>query len=57
MEAIIGGSFVGSPATLKRRLTQLTEQHDIDELVIVTITHDPVARRRSYELLAEAFAL
>ena len=57
VEAIIGNGFVGSPATLKRRLTQLADQHGVDELVVVTITHDPAARRRSYELLAEAFAL
>jgi hypothetical protein len=29
----------------------------LQELVIVTITHDPKARRRSYELLAEAMGL
>jgi hypothetical protein len=29
----------------------------VDELIIVTIVHDPLARERSYELLAEAFAL
>ena len=26
-----------------------------DELVILTICHDPVIRQRSYELLADAF--
>jgi hypothetical protein len=25
--------------------------------VVLTVCHDPAARRRSYELLAEAFAL
>jgi hypothetical protein len=29
----------------------------VNELVILTITHDPAARRRSYELLADAFQL
>jgi hypothetical protein len=29
----------------------------LDELVIVTWTHDPAPRHRSYELLAEAFRL
>jgi hypothetical protein len=29
----------------------------VEELMAVTITHDPAARRRSYELLAEAFGL
>ena len=32
---------------------------DVEALItnVVTVTHDPVARRRSYELLAEAFEL
>ena len=29
----------------------------LDELVVVTWTHDPAPRQRSYELLAEAFGL
>ena len=35
----------------------LAAEYDVDELVVVTITHDPKARLRSYELLAEAFGL
>ncbi|MBD0258571.1 MAG: LLM class flavin-dependent oxidoreductase, partial [Cytophagales bacterium] len=31
--------------------------YGVDELVIVTITHDFADRVRSYELLAEAFGL
>jgi len=30
---------------------------ELDEIVINTWTHDPGARKRSYELLAEAFGL
>jgi hypothetical protein len=30
----------------------LTEQFAADELMFISITHDPEARRRSYELLA-----
>jgi hypothetical protein len=30
---------------------------ELDEIVINTWTHDPDARKRSYELLAEAFGL
>ncbi|MEY4931760.1 MAG: hypothetical protein RLZZ403_80, partial [Pseudomonadota bacterium] len=29
----------------------------VDELIVVTITHDSRARLRSYELLAQAFGL
>jgi len=32
-------------------------EYGVDELIIVTITHDPKARLRSYELLAQAFEL
>jgi len=31
--------------------------YGVGELVIVTITHDPKARLRSYELLAQVFSL
>ena len=50
-------SFFGTPEQLKAQLTELAGQFGVDELVILTITHDPAARLRSYELLAEAFAL
>ena len=32
-------------------------QYGADELIVVTITHDHAARRRSYELIADAFGL
>jgi hypothetical protein len=35
----------------------LAAEYGVDELVVVTITHDPKARLRSYELLAQAFGL
>ena len=57
VEAILGQGFVGDAAQVKARLTDLATALEIDELVVVTITHDPVARRRSYELLADAFEL
>jgi luciferase family oxidoreductase group 1 len=47
----------GDPATCRAKLIELANQHRVDELVILTITHDPAARRRSYELLGEAFQL
>ena len=57
VEAILGQGFVGDPEQVKARLTDLAAALEIDELVVVTITHDPVTRRRSYELLADAFEL
>jgi luciferase family oxidoreductase group 1 len=49
--------FVGSPASLKERLTSLADTWRLDEVMIVTIVHDQRARLRSYELLAQAFGL
>jgi luciferase family oxidoreductase group 1 len=48
---------VGTPAQAKAKLLALGEAYGVDELVVVTICHDFAARLRSYELLAEAFAL
>jgi luciferase family oxidoreductase group 1 len=49
--------IVGAPEAVKARLEALAAEHGADELVVVSICHDPAARRRSYELLAAAFAL
>lgn len=47
---------VGSPATVKAQLAPLIEATQADELMVTTMVFDHQARRRSYELLAEAFA-
>jgi luciferase family oxidoreductase group 1 len=49
--------IVGAPEAVRSRLVALAEEHGADELIVVSICHDPAARRRSYALLAEAFAL
>ena len=49
--------ITGTPEQLGERLTAFATEHGVEELVVVTITHDPKARFRSYELLADAFAL
>jgi luciferase family oxidoreductase group 1 len=49
--------FVGAPATVSERLMQLIEATGADEAMITTMVYDHRARRRSYELLAEAFGL
>lgn len=48
---------VGTPEQVKAKLLSLAEEFDADEMMILTITHDPVARARSYALLAEQFGL
>ena len=50
-------TIAGTPDRVRDRLLALAAEYGVDELVIVTITHDAKARRRSYELLAEAFSL
>ena len=50
-------TVAGTPEQVRARLTAMTAEYGVDELIIVTITHDPKARLRSYELLAQAFEL
>jgi alkanesulfonate monooxygenase SsuD/methylene tetrahydromethanopterin reductase-like flavin-dependent oxidoreductase (luciferase family) len=49
--------LVGSPAAVKPGIEELAAEYGAEEVMIVTITYDHAARKRSYELLAEAFAL
>ena len=55
IDALRRKAIVGTGAAVAERLTQLARHFDLDELVVVTWTHDPAARHRSYELLAAAF--
>ncbi|GAB3048710.1 LLM class flavin-dependent oxidoreductase [Sediminivirga luteola] len=48
--------FVGTPGDVVDQLRRLRRATRADELLISTITHDYEARRRSYELLARAWA-
>ena len=50
-------AIVGSATQVRDRLLSIAEDMQVDELVVVTWTWDPAAQRRSYELLAGAFAL
>ena len=46
---------VGAPATVMAKLTPLIEATKADELMVTTMIFDHAARKRSYQLLAEAF--
>jgi luciferase family oxidoreductase group 1 len=48
---------VGSPATVRKGLEAIAAEYHADEVMVVTITHDHGARRRSYELIAREFGL
>ena len=47
----------GDPATVRAELEQIAADYGAQEVIVVTITHDHSKRRRSYELLADAFEL
>jgi len=49
--------IIGSPAAVAAGVQELASEYGAEEVIVVTITHDHGARRRSYELLADAFAL
>lgn len=49
--------IVGDPVSVKASIEQLAARTQADEVMVTTVTHDAAARRRSYELLAQAFAL
>jgi luciferase family oxidoreductase group 1 len=48
---------LGPPDVVRMGLEAIREEYGAEELMIVTITHSHRARRRSYELIADAFAL
>ena len=48
---------LGSPATVRAGLEAVARDYGAEEVIVVGITFDHAARRRSYELIAEAFGL
>jgi luciferase family oxidoreductase group 1 len=50
-------ALVGSAPRVADQLRQLAQRLSVDELVVITWTHEPAAQARSYELLAREFAL
>jgi alkanesulfonate monooxygenase SsuD/methylene tetrahydromethanopterin reductase-like flavin-dependent oxidoreductase (luciferase family) len=48
---------IGSPDKVRAGLEEVAEQYGAEEVIVVTITYDHEARRRSYELIANAFDL
>jgi luciferase family oxidoreductase group 1 len=50
-------ALVGTAASVAGQLRALAERLNVNEVVVITWTHDPQAQRRSYELLAQEFAL
>jgi luciferase family oxidoreductase group 1 len=48
--------IVGTPGQVRERIESLARRTQADEVMITTVTHDPEARVRSYQLLAATFA-
>jgi luciferase family oxidoreductase group 1 len=48
---------VGSPQAVRSGLEEVAAEYGAGEVLVVTIVHDHAARRRSYELIADAFGL
>jgi luciferase family oxidoreductase group 1 len=46
-------AIVGSPATVRAGLEEVAREYGTEELMLLTITYEHEARRRSYELIAE----
>ena len=49
--------YIGTPSVLRERLERAAADAGASEVMISSMIHDSGARRRSYELLAEAFGL
>ena len=49
--------ILGTGEQVRTGLEDLAGAYGADEVIVVTITHDPEARRHSYELIADAFGL
>ena len=56
-EKLLRHAVVGTAEQVKKRLDELAQRLDLDELVIVSWTYDVAPRMRSYELLAQAYGL
>jgi luciferase family oxidoreductase group 1 len=50
-------AIIGSPETVRRGIEAVAADYGAEEVMIVTICFDHADRRRSYELIAQAFSL
>jgi len=52
LDEVLAASFVGSPETVRRGLTDFIDRTGADELIVTGQIYDQAARFRSYQLLA-----
>ena len=50
-------TIVGTPEQVRAGIEAVAGEYGAEEVIVVTITYDHAARRRSYELIAEEFGL
>jgi luciferase family oxidoreductase group 1 len=50
-------AVLGSPASVRAQIEEVVASYGAEEAIVVSITYEHDARRRSYEFLAEAFEL
>jgi luciferase family oxidoreductase group 1 len=53
LETLRAKAFVGTGAQVASKLRALSQRLEVDELALITWTHDSQAQRRSYQLLAQ----
>ncbi|WP_135467732.1 LLM class flavin-dependent oxidoreductase [Crenalkalicoccus roseus] len=57
VERLRARAILGAPEQVRARLEALARELGAAEVAVLTACHDPLARQRSYALLAEAFGL
>lgn len=55
VDSVLRYRAVGSPQTVRARLSAIVDELGVDEVITTTYTYDPELRRRSLRLLAEAW--
>lgn len=55
VDRLRANALVGSGPQVADKLRALSDRLQVEDMVVITWTHDPAARRRSYELLAREF--
>jgi alkanesulfonate monooxygenase SsuD/methylene tetrahydromethanopterin reductase-like flavin-dependent oxidoreductase (luciferase family) len=58
LDRAVGRRLVlGTPDRVREEIEQVAADYHAEEVIVVSITYDHDARKRSYELIAEAFGL
>jgi luciferase family oxidoreductase group 1 len=50
-------TIVGTPEVVRAGIENVAREYEADEVMVVTITYDHAVRKRSYELISDAFGI